>query len=62
MRADPVAILAVLQALLALVVGFGLDLTAEQVGLIMAFASAVFGLFARSKVSPVPTPPPPLDE
>lgn len=50
---EPVMFLAVIQAVLALVVSFGGDLSAEQVGTITAVAAAVLGLWARSKVSPV---------
>jgi len=50
---EPVAILAVVQTVLALVVSFGFGLSGEQVGAIMATSAAVLGLLARSKVSPV---------
>ncbi len=45
-------VLAVVQAGLALAVGFGLHLTTEQMGLIIAFSAAVLGLWTRSKVTP----------
>ena len=44
-------ILAVLNAGIALVITFGLTLTVEQVGAIMAFSSAVLGLVTRSQVT-----------
>lgn len=50
---EPVMFLAVIQAGLALAVGFGLNLDGQQVAAIMAFSAAVLGLIARSKVSPV---------
>ena len=53
MNKEPVAILAVVQTVLALVVSFGFELSGEQVGAITAVAAAVLGLWARSKVSPV---------
>lgn len=49
---EPALILGVVNAIVALVVGFGLDLTAEQVGLISAATSAVLALVARSQVTP----------
>lgn len=50
---EPVMVLAVVQATVALAVGFGLQWTAEQTALVTAFAAAILGLIARSKVSPV---------
>lgn len=50
---EPVLYLALVQAALALAVGFGLNLSPEQIGLVMAFSSAVLGFVARSQVSPV---------
>jgi hypothetical protein len=58
---EPVAILAVLQTILALVITFGIELSAEQVGAITAAAAAVLGLVARSQVSPTPPVPPPAE-
>lgn len=49
---EPALILGFLAALLALGIGFGLDLTTEQVGLIMAAASALVGVITRSVVTP----------
>jgi len=46
-------IMAALQSLLALAVGFGLDITPEQIGLILAAVAGVVGLIVRSQVSPV---------
>jgi hypothetical protein len=50
---EPVAVLAVVQTILALIVSFGFDLSGEQVGAITAVAAAVLGLWARQHVSPV---------
>jgi len=49
-NAEPTMILAVLQAAVALGVGFGLPVTTQQMGLIMALAAAVLGLVNRSQV------------
>lgn len=48
---EPAAILGVVQTVLALVVAFGLKLTPEQVGAIMAASSAVVALVTRRTVS-----------
>ena len=49
---EPAMVLAVVQAALALGIGFGLRVTPEQMALIMALAAAVLGLITRSQVSP----------
>ena len=49
---EPAAILAALQAIIAVAVSFGLDLSAEQVGGILAATAAVLGLVTRSRVTP----------
>lgn len=64
MKREPVAIvnaiIAVIEAAIALLVAFGLDLTKEQVGAIMAFVAAVGGfmgtLIVRPRVTPVADP------
>ena len=53
MKSEPAIIMSVLQAALALAVSFGLQLTAEQVGGILALSAAIFGLILRARVSPV---------
>lgn len=53
MKTEPVLILGAVQTAIALVVSFGLDLTAEQVGAIVAFSAAVLSVVARRKVTPV---------
>lgn len=49
---EPVLVLAVVQAALALVVSFGFDLSGEQTGAIMAFIAAALGLIVRRRVTP----------
>ena len=48
---EPAMILAVVQAALALLMGFGLKLTGDQVALVMAFLAAVLGLLTRRQVT-----------
>lgn len=50
---EPAVILGLVGALIALAVGFGLDVSAEQTGLIMAAVSAVLAFVTRSQVTPV---------
>jgi len=52
LQREPVAVLGALQALLAVAVGFGLDLTNEQTSLLLAATAAVLSLVTRSKVVP----------
>jgi hypothetical protein len=49
---EPVMTLAIVQMALALGVSFGLQLTGEQVGAIVALGAAILGWIARSKVTP----------
>jgi hypothetical protein len=49
---EPAMILALINAGIALAVSFGLNLSNEQIGAIMAFTSAMLGLLTRSQVSP----------
>lgn len=49
---EPVLTLAVIQAGLALAVGFGLRWTGDQVALTVTFSAAVLGWVARSRVTP----------
>lgn len=51
-KREPVMFLAVVQTIVALVVSFGLQLSAEQVGAITAAAAALLGLIARQRVTP----------
>ena len=48
---EPALILAVVQAGLALGMGFGLRVTVEQMALVMSFSAAVIGVLTRSQVS-----------
>lgn len=50
---EPILWLAFVQAVIAFVVSFGLDLSGEQTGSIMAVTAALLGLVARQRVSPV---------
>jgi hypothetical protein len=49
---EPVAIAAAIRALLVVAVGFGLDLSGEQVASIVVAVELVLGLFVRSQVTP----------
>jgi Phr family secreted Rap phosphatase inhibitor len=49
---EPALILAVIGAVIALVVSFGLNLSNTQQGTITALAVAVLGLITRSQVKP----------
>ena len=50
-KAEPSMILAVVSSGIALGIGFGLHITTQQMGLIMAFVSAVLGLINRQQVT-----------
>jgi len=49
---EPVLVLGVVQAGLALAVSFGLGWTGEQTGAVVAASAAVLSLIARSRVTP----------
>lgn len=49
---EPALVLGALNALLAVAVGFGLDVSPEQVGLINAAVAAVLAVITRSRVTP----------
>ncbi len=49
--AEPTLILSAVSAALSLAIGFGLNITTQQMGLIMAFAAAVLGVLNRSQVT-----------
>ena len=53
---EPALILGAVGAVIALAVSFGLPVTTEQVGFILAAVSAILALITRSRVTPV-TPP-----
>ena len=50
---EPAAIVAVVEALIALAIGFGLDVSPEQMALILTATTAVLALVVRQKVTPV---------
>lgn len=50
---EPVLTVALVEAIVALVVAFGVDLSGEQIGAIMAVTSAALGWVARQRVTPV---------
>jgi hypothetical protein len=52
LQEEPVLTLAVVQSGIAMLVGFGLAWSGEQVGLVVGFSSAVLGWIARSQVPP----------
>ena len=52
LQEEPVLTLAVVQSGVAMLVGFGLAWTGEQVGLVVGFSAAVLGWIARSQVTP----------
>jgi hypothetical protein len=52
---EPAVLGGLVQAGLALAVSFGLSLTVEQLGAIVAVVAAVTTLFLRQRVSPVST-------
>ncbi len=49
---EPALISGLVQAVLALIVAFGLDLTSEQTATILAVTAAVLALLTRSLVTP----------
>lgn len=55
-RREPALITGLIQAVLALVVAFGLDLSGEQTASILAVSAAVLAVVVRSQVRPT-TPP-----
>lgn len=50
---EPALVMGVIQTVLALVLAFGVDLSTEQVGAILAVSAAVLSLVVRAKVTPV---------
>jgi H+/Cl- antiporter ClcA len=53
---EPALILGAFGALVAVAVGFGLELTGEQQALVMAAVVAVLSLITRSQVTPMADP------
>ena len=54
-RNEPVLLTALIQSVLALVVSFGLSLSPEQIGGILAVSAAILAIVARSQVTPTRT-------
>lgn len=52
-RREPAIVAGVVQAVLGLLLAFGVDMTTEQTGAILAVTAAVLALFVRSQVTPV---------
>lgn len=52
LRSEPALVAGVLQALLALLLAFGVPLTDEQVGAILALSAAVLAVVVRQRVTP----------
>jgi hypothetical protein len=50
---EPVMTMALVQAAVAMGVGFGLNWTPEQIGLVLAFTAAMLSFIARQQVTPV---------
>lgn len=57
---EPAMIAAMVQAGLALVVAFGVDLSAEQLAALVAVSAALFGLLTRQAVVPTAKVPVPI--
>ena len=53
MKTEPAMIMAAIQAVIALAVSFGLGLTNEQVGGLLALSAAILGIITRQHVSPI---------
>ena len=53
---EPALVLGAVQAVLALVVAFGLKLSVEQTGAILAATAAILAVVTRSQVTPVADP------
>ena len=49
---EPVAIMATVRAALALAVGFGFDVSAEQIALVIVFIETILALYTRQQVTP----------
>lgn len=49
---EPAMVLALVQAVVALVVAFGLNLGPDQIGAILAVTAVVLGLITRTRLSP----------
>lgn len=52
MTREPALIAGLIQAVLGLLLAFGVDLSQEQVGAVMAVTAAVLALVVRARVTP----------
>lgn len=59
-KREPVLVLGTIQATLGLLVAFGLHLTPEQIGALLATSAAVLSLMARRRVAPTASAQPAL--
>jgi len=59
---EPALAVALLQALIAVGISFGLKLTPEQVGAIVTLATAVGALLVRQRVTPASSDPGPTTD
>lgn len=50
---EPAVVAGIVQALLGLLLAFGVNLSTEQVGAVMAVTAALLALLVRSQVTPV---------
>jgi hypothetical protein len=58
-RSEPALIIGLVQAVLALVLAFGVDLSEEQIGSILAITSVILAIVTRMLVTPADTTPTP---
>ena len=56
LRTEPALVAGVVQALLALLLAFGVPLSDEQVGAIIAVSAAILAIVVRQQVSPTYDP------
>jgi hypothetical protein len=61
-KEEPALALALVQAVIALAVSFGLSLSPEQVGAILASVAAAAALFLRQRVSPTQAVAEPVEQ
>lgn len=54
-RNEPVLVTGFIQAVLGLLLAFGVDLSTEQVGSVLALSAAMLAFIARGKVTPTRT-------
>jgi len=57
-KSEPALVAGFIQAALALVIAFGVDVSQEQVGAILAITAAALALAVRSQVTPTVSLPP----